>query len=51
MLSQSKKIIMSQKHSNFSIFSSLIRETELIYFYKDNNLISNSSLPFYTYYN
>lgn len=50
MLSQSKKIIMSQKHSNFSIFASLMHEAELVYFYKDNNFILNSSLPFYIYY-
>lgn len=42
LLSQSQKIIMSQKHSNFSYFASLLNESELIYFYPDNEMITNS---------
>jgi hypothetical protein len=42
LLSQSKKIIMSQKHSNFSFFASSLNKSELIYFYSDNKLINNS---------
>jgi hypothetical protein len=39
LLSISKTIIMSQKHTNFSIFSSLINRNKLIYFFEDNEMI------------
>lgn len=42
LLSKSQKVIMSQKHSNFSYFASSINESELLYFYSDNELISGS---------
>jgi len=36
LLSESKYIILSQKHSNFSILASLIKGNKLIYFYKES---------------
>lgn len=36
LLSKSNNIILSQKHSNFSIFCSLLNNTNLIYFYEDS---------------
>jgi hypothetical protein len=50
LLSQSKLIILSQKHSNFSIFSSLIGKNKLIYFYKDNEMITNGKFDNYELY-
>jgi hypothetical protein len=35
MLSMSKQIVLSQKHSNFSVFASYIHGAQLIYLYKD----------------
>jgi hypothetical protein len=49
-LSNSKKLIMSQKHSNFSYFSSSIKKNLLIYFYKENELISNSDTNNYIFF-
>lgn len=40
----SKVIIMSMKHSNFSIFASYLNSNKLIYFYKSNEVLSNSGL-------
>ena len=39
LLMQSKTIIMSQKHSNFSLCPSLIRKNNLIYFYNNSPII------------
>jgi hypothetical protein len=50
MLSKSKLIILSQKHSNFSIFSSLVGNTSLIYFYEDNDMIKNGNFSNYIFY-
>jgi hypothetical protein len=36
MLSRCKTIVLSQRHSNFSLFASLINQTRLIFFYKNN---------------
>lgn len=36
LMSQSKYIILSQKHSSFSLFSSMINKSQFIYFYKDS---------------
>ena len=36
MLSRCKSIVMSQRHSNFSLFASLINRSKLVYFYKNN---------------
>ena len=41
VMSISKYIIMSQKHSSFSLFSSLINQTNLIYLYKNDILHNN----------
>ncbi|MHA2087958.1 MAG: hypothetical protein ACW972_06765, partial [Promethearchaeota archaeon] len=43
LLSISGKIIMSQKHSNFSCFASSLNNAELVYFYEDNEFINSSS--------
>jgi hypothetical protein len=43
MLASSKKIILSQRHSNFSIFASYLKNARLIYFYFDNRLITNNN--------
>lgn len=42
LLSQCRTIIMSQKHSNFSLFCSLLNKAKLIYFYKNNEMIRNA---------
>ena len=39
LLTQSKAIVMSQKHSNFSLFASQVKSRKLVYFYQDNNMI------------
>jgi hypothetical protein len=36
LMSQSKYIILSQNHSSFSLFSSMINKTQFIYFYEDS---------------
>lgn len=36
LMSQSKYIILSQRHSSFSLFSSMINKTQFIYFYEDS---------------
>jgi len=41
MLSQSDYIILSQKHSNFSMFSSLLNRNKLIYLYRDSAIDIN----------
>jgi hypothetical protein len=41
IISISKYIIMSQKHSSFSLFSSLINESNLIYLYNNDILYNN----------
>ena len=48
-LSRSETILMSQKHSNFSIFSSLIGNKSLVYLY-ENNLIQNGYFPEFKFY-
>lgn len=45
LMSQSKYIILSQKHSSFSLFASLINKSILIFFY--NDIIQSSK---YTYF-
>jgi hypothetical protein len=40
----SKVIIMSMKHSNFSLFASYVNCNKLIYFYKSNKVLSYSGL-------
>lgn len=42
MLSVSKWIILSQKHSNFSLFNSLINEAKLIYLYSNCIITENN---------
>lgn len=44
LLSESEQIVMSQKHSNFSLFASMINQKKLIYFYENNDLLSQASL-------
>jgi len=39
LMTQSKAIVMSQKHSNFSLFASQVKSRKLLYFYRDNNMI------------
>lgn len=51
ILSNSKLIVMSQKHSNFSIFSSLINKTKLIYFYDDCPIVNNGYSELGFFYN
>lgn len=51
ILSNSKLIIMSQKHSNFSIFSSLMNKTKLIYFYDDCPIVNNGYSELGFFYN
>ena len=41
LMSQSKYIILSQKHSSFSLFSSMINQSQFIYFYKDSIIHNN----------
>jgi hypothetical protein len=41
IMSISKYIIMSQKHSSFSLFSSLVNKSNLIYLYKNDILHNN----------
>ena len=43
LLSQSKNIVLSQKHSNFSVFASQINRVRLFYFFKDNDMIKNGN--------
>lgn len=43
LLSKCKTIIMSQKHSNFSLFCSLLNKAKLIYFYKNNEMFQRAS--------
>ena len=43
-LSISKTIIMSMRHSNFSLFASYLNCNRLVYFYKSNKILSNSGL-------
>lgn len=50
IMSISNTIIMSQKHSNFSIFSSMINEKKLIYFFEDNDIIKNGNFKNYFYF-
>jgi hypothetical protein len=53
VMSISKYIIMSQKHSSFSLFSSLINQTNLIYLYNNDILHNNKYYMFNNiiYYN
>ena len=46
LMSQSKYIILSQKHSSFSLFASLINKATLIFLYNDS-IINNAN---YTYF-
>ncbi len=41
IMSISKYIIVSQRHTNFSLFSSLINKTNLIYFFNDSIIHNN----------
>jgi hypothetical protein len=52
LLSKSSNILMSQKHSNFSLFSSLLGKTNLYYLYEDCMLTRNgfNHLPFIKHY-
>lgn len=43
LLSRCKVIIMSQKHSNFSLFCSLLNKSKLIYFYKNNEMFRTAN--------
>jgi len=47
LMSKSKYIILSQRHSSFSLFCSLINNAKLIYFYEDSILHNN----FYYHFN
>ena len=47
LMSKSKYIILSQKHSSFSLFSSMINKSKFIYFYTDSIVHYNN----YTYLN
>lgn len=44
MMSRAKIIIMSQKHSNFSLFASQMGGGKLVYFYKDNSMIVDGKI-------
>ena len=44
MLATSKYIILSQRHSNFSLLASYLKNAQLVYFYKDNLLITNNTM-------
>ena len=44
MLASSKYIILSQRHSNFSLLASYLKKSKLVYFYKDNKLISDNTM-------
>jgi hypothetical protein len=52
IMSQSKYIILSQKHSSFSLFASLINKSKLIFFYNDiiqsNKYTKFENIKFYT---
>lgn len=41
LMSQSKYIILSQRHSSFSLFSSMINQSQFVYFYRDS-LVNNN---------
>lgn len=41
LMSQSKYIILSQRHSSFSLFSSMINRAQFIYFYEDSIVNKN----------
>jgi|SaaInlStandDraft_7_1057024.scaffolds.fasta_scaffold01072_11 hypothetical protein len=41
LMSQSKYIILSQRHSSFSLFSSMINQTQFIFFYEDSIVNNN----------
>jgi hypothetical protein len=43
LMSQSKFIILSQKHSSYSLFSSMINKSKFIYFYSDSIVHNNYS--------
>lgn len=47
LLSRAKTIVMSQKHSNFSLFASQVGNSNLVYFYKNNPMIENSISVFH----
>ena len=49
LMSQSKYIILSQKHSSYSLFSSMINKTKFIYFYNDSIVHNNYSYFNYIY--
>jgi hypothetical protein len=44
MLASSKYIILSQRHSNFALLASYLKKAQLVYFYKDNKLISDNTM-------
>lgn len=50
LLMRSKNILMSQKHSNFSFFASQASGSRLVYFYKDNLMVSDVNLKNKAYY-
>ena len=41
LLSKAKTIVMSQRHSNFSLFASQLHESKLVYFYPNNPMIND----------
>ena len=41
MMSRSKNIILSQRHSSFSLFASMMTGTNLIYLYNDSIICKN----------
>lgn len=41
LMSQSKYIILSQRHSSFSLFSSMINQSQFIFFYEDSIVNNN----------
>lgn len=47
LLSRSKTIVMSQKHSNFSLFASQINGASLVYFYANNPMIDDRNSIFH----
>jgi hypothetical protein len=50
LLSISDNILMSQKHSNFSLFSSLINKKKLIYLFNNNSIIGDNNFENTVFY-
>lgn len=52
IMSNSKNIILSQRHSNYSLLACLLKKVNLIYLYNDNLIVSSryNELPNFVYY-